>query len=216
MNNISPNRGRLTCALAAGLVACGFILSGCSSAPDESKQTAGAKLLGNLSQIESEVLADKKVTRAEMQKTLQRYTQCIEAANLKVVDSGGDKLTISRLQIDYGSDMSTYDASEKKVQECRSEVDAIDAVWEMQNAPSADDRKKALATFVTCLKAAGVQVPDNASEDAVMQAYRLAGETATKTDPKASAPGSSCASDYSQTVGIAPVDGLSDALKGLK
>ncbi|MDF0530054.1 hypothetical protein P0W64_06250 [Tsukamurella sp. 8F] len=201
--------------VVVGVAFCLGVLAGCGGPPAEQKESAGSRLLATLSAYERDALADKKVSRAEMQKALQKFTQCVEAAGLAVVDSGGRQLSLDRLQVDYGSDMSTYDASEKKVQTCRTDVDAVDAVWTMQNAPTADERRRAVDTFAACLRRVGIAVPAGAGQDEVERVYRDSHEKKAGGE-SGSDSGSGCATNYVDTMGPSAMEGLADALKALK
>lgn len=197
----------------AGLSAVLMVISGGGVACAEPQQTQGARILANPSSFEREVLADKKVTKEEMQKALAKYSQCVSKTGATLTDLHGRRLAMSNLLVNLGEDTSAYDAIEKKVQSCRAEVDAVDAVWAMQSAPTAEERRHIATDLVTCLRHDGIDVPVGAGQDEAMRLYRQSLEAAGAGDHHI---GSECVSEYYEAVGSPTPDGLADALASLK
>ncbi len=198
-----------------------LLVSGCD-AKESAAQTRGDKILSSLSDFERQVLSDKKVTRAEEQRALQIYSQCVRDAGMSVtVNSRNDRIGLSCLSV--GSEGATEEVSSKMddvISQCTNRVDAVDAVWALQNAPTKDEVKLAEANLRKCVVHAGVTVEETAGIDAVFGAVTETLQRSRERGQMPPDPGAmavrECAQAYTDVAGKVPLPGLEDALRKLK
>lgn len=199
------------------------VVSGCETVSESGRQSQGDKILSSLSDLERQILIDKKVTRAEEQRALQIYTQCINDAGMQVVVDAhtSDKIGLDYVSVESAGE-SASDSSEKERARsaCRNRIDAIDAVWVLQNAPTYEEIKLAESNLRKCVAHAGVKFDGEAGMDTVLAAIgeklqraRGTGDLNADSDVAAA---QECVRIYSDVAGKVPPPGLADALKKLK
>ncbi|GAA3220846.1 hypothetical protein ACFP63_00690 [Oerskovia jenensis] len=206
-------------AIGLGAIAILLIGTACSSAQGAPEIDARAiELLSSLSSIEQDALSDKVVSQDELEHGTRSYIECLESQGF-ATESTGLASGISGVVVEFeaGSDEEA-DSKSKLAEDCRAEVDAIDAVWLLQKQPSASELEAAKSGFVSCAHDAGYE--EIAPEDSYEQATKVLQEAVkadrTEPDPPLRLELVEQCSLELQTATVTAVPGLSDALEQLE
>ncbi|WP_173159459.1 hypothetical protein [Phytohabitans suffuscus] len=133
-----------------------------------------------MSDFERDVLRDKEVVPAELERARQIYLDCLAASGIRADQP--EPLQPGLGGIVVGFDAPGDEESDIKlaaIDDCMSDVSAVQEVWILQNQLSEEQRTAAMATFVSCVRAAGLNLPQGTRfEDAVKAAQTAEPDTA--------------------------------------
>ena len=210
----------------AGVLIAGVLLAGCGSATTTRSTSLGAQALQNLTPFEKKVLKDKTVTVAELMQARQVYTECLDTNHVGFQPGDPNELGPSGVQtlITVAPTEPNPDAVAAaltaKAHTCLDSVAAVEDVWVLQHQLSQSDLDKAKATFVTCVRNAGIPLPARATyADAGSAARTLLQNTTSELNPS-TAQGAEvvavggCLSSITQSSQVA-LPGLRQALDAL-
>lgn len=195
------------------------LVAGCAGSLSSGGNSLGAQALQNPSQFEERVLKDKHVTQAEFDESMQVYTECLAAAGLQY--------EVSPAQVGMGSVFVYHTGrpgpdSDNAEMQCVDKVSAVQNVWTLQNHLSTADLESRRATYIACLRDAGLPISDGASfEDAnsAMSAFidSLSGKQYDDASPLGKKVDKvfTCRRHYQRVSGAQPLPGLKQALETL-
>lgn len=207
-------------ATALSIILTSCVIGGCSEATGE--ESLGAQALDSLSPLEAEALQDKQITMAELERSAAVYEECLVSAGFSVEVADQAILGPSRFatEVQVGDDPAEADRYDAAGQACYDDVEAIEAVWLLQNQASDEELAAVEAAFVECARTAGAPVAEGASfEDAVTAAQDFVQEAqASSGDPGDLPPDAvavrDCLAPLSAQL-VTPLPGLDDALEAL-
>ena len=166
------------------------LLAGCGSPATTGSTSLGAQALQNLTPFERTVLKDKTVSVAELMQARQVYVECLDANHVGFTHGDPSDLGQSGIQtlITVAPTEPNPDAVAAaltaKAHTCLDSVAAVEDVWVLEHQLSQSDLDKAKATFVSCVRNAGVTLPDRATfDDAGASARTLLQDTTTELNP---------------------------------
>ncbi|WP_139107625.1 hypothetical protein [Oerskovia enterophila] len=199
----NPNRLRGSgCALLTAA-----ILAGCSATTPEEGDTPvpftptttfDDTPLADLSDFEASIFKDGNVTDDELAEATDVVKSCLLDADIEI-EMYDDLARPSSVSALFPSEPEYYAAE----QDCRANVNAVEEVWILLNAPSATDLENAGRTFSDCIATLQGASTGRSFEDAV-KFFNSESESATLDAGKAS-----CAADYRQ-VATEPSPGLGE------
>lgn len=208
------------------IVAVGMALvAGCAGTPAGAGNSMGAQALQDPSPFEKRVLADKHVTRAELDESVRVYTECLTAAGIEYEVQPGVGISSILLHgsLSPGSDSAAeLEEFDEKMEGCIDEVSAVGNVWTLQNHVSVSELETMRNTFVSCLRDAGLPLAEGAT-------YSDAREAASQLRKSMSGPMyddsteqgrtlikvTTCQQDFQGVSGAQPLPGLAEALEAL-
>jgi hypothetical protein len=177
--NTKPHLAWRSAALLAAAVAMVGVTAACGT--DADPTTLGWQELQDLSALEREVLADKHVDLAELERATQVYIECLSGLGVRAVQP--DLLRPGPSGVSSEFEAATQDDADRVfegIHDCYSEVSAIEAVWTLQNQASEEERQAAMAAFGDCVRNAGLDIASDASvEDAILAAREAIQEQRT-------------------------------------
>lgn len=194
------------------------MLTGCNQ--DGGDMSAGERVLLNLSDIEQEVLADKVVTLAELEKAAAIYAECVEPHVLEIEPwvpgqpISSSSTTITSNEKDEDAARVERDQLSREVERCYEEVDAIDAVWILQQYGDEPD-DQAEQNFINCVYELGLTKPNASFEESSIAYSAAAQQEFQSGDVSPDSPIQRCGAAFTSDAGITALPGLADALAAL-
>ncbi len=120
-----------------------------TTATRSSDVSAAYQVLSETSATEDKVLGDGVVTDLELSQAKERLRRCLIDLGITVEDSETLGAPTDLVSFWSGEDQSLEEGNEA----CRTDSDAIEAVWLMQNEPTAAEREALTLAFVDCVSA---------------------------------------------------------------
>ena len=206
-----------SCLGVVGLVVSLALSTGCAESRG-SDDSPGAQLLASLSAFESEVLVDRTVSLAELEAAGQAFAECLSAAGFTPVNDGDGigpdsiaaEIATPSEDLPEAERLAREQRQEERYEGCRDLVDAVSAVWVLQNQASEAEIQATLATLPDCLSEAGLELPSGVSPQ---DAARAAQEDRT-LDEAGRAAVDACLTAAARSSVSAPA-GLAEALARL-
>lgn len=202
--------------LCAAVVA--LAVTACARHADDG-DSPGARVLQGLGEFERQVLSDKEVSVAEIERASTIYAECLTAEGFSVDVEDPTNLGPSRWSV--GFDTPADDSAEASaaamdalMTQCYEDVDAVEAVWLLHNQPTEEERGRAQEVFVQCVAAAGVPGVSGLSFEDTAVAARDFTHAKDPSDQTAQAV-MNCYTPELMDASIMPLPGLSEALESL-
>jgi hypothetical protein len=190
----------------------------CGTGPDSN--SPGWQELQNLSAFEREVLGDKYVDLAELERANQLYSACLTAADVSAVRPDLRRPGPNGVVKEYTA--ATQDEANRKearIAECYARVSAVQEVWILQSQASEEERQLAKAAFVDCARGAGLDVSAGASfDDTALAAHQFVEAAKMRASPDATGPDPNAVGACLKTIALAlesAMPGLEEALDDL-
>jgi len=208
-------RWRRFLTLAIPVLPAAAILVGCASHGSVVDDSQGARILASLSQLEQRTLEDKVVSAGELDAAASAYRDCVTSHGF-VMDPyvPGTPVRDTPVSIVLVDD-EDGPIREAELEACRAQVDAIDSVWVLQQAPTAAQAKEAERAFVACVAGLGL-VEDGATFEDAASAFSEAAQSEEPFDEAGNPTDlQQCAADLTERAGTTALPGLAEALAEL-
>lgn len=206
---------RVACTSCVTLV--GFaLLVGCSSqGGGESERSLGEQVLADLSEVESEILQDRFVTAAELDRAVTVLLACYERNGFQPDPyEPGTPATSIPVAVTAATE-EELDALIPKVDTCKAEVDAIDAVWVLQNSARPERLEAAQNSFAACIVDLGIAAEGATYEEAAEAFGTVVSRVPAFDEEGNPSEAQACADILTQEAGSSALPGLADALAAL-
>lgn len=123
-------------------------------------------IIAKAPEFERNILKDGKVTFDEYQKSVFATVQCAKAHGITYIKpptlGPGRKYTYL---ISFGKTADKAQSLHKAFDACYQQYQyLVDIAWTIENKPSQDTTNKATAAFATCLREAGVSLPESPAD----------------------------------------------------
>jgi len=198
-------------------------ITACGQAPPPSRNGAAATLLKQITPLERRLLADKYVTFAKYEIAIQATVSCMRRHGFTVPNPvrGPDGLLNVTPSYSFGDPDSSSGPSQQKQQrvdafenQCVQESAAVEAVYMLDHAASAQQTLTDLSSMTACLRNAGVDIPARprlSQISKILHATQSAVEAGTLTSARVS----TCERDFAPA-DFQPLPGLAQALAAMK
>lgn len=207
--------------VASAFLACTITACGQSSPP--SRNGAATTVLKQITPLERKLLADKYVTFRKYEIAIQATVSCMRRHGFTVPEPvrGPDGLLNVTPSYSFGDADSSSGPSQQEQQrvdafenQCVQESAAVEAVYMLDHAASAQQTLTDFSSMTACLSNAGVDIPVRSKLSQIskiLHATQSAAEAGTLTSARASA----CERDFAPA-DFQPLPGLAQALAAMK
>jgi hypothetical protein len=218
---IRPKPPIIWLMLAGSALVCTITACGHTSSP--SQNAAAATLLKHITPLERKLLADKYVTFSKYETAIAATVSCMRSHGFSVPNPvrGPDGLLNVDPSYAFGDADSSSGPSQQEQQrvdnlenQCVQESAAVEAVYMLDHAASAQQTAADFSTMAACLRNAGVDMPTRPKLSQISKILR-ATQSAVAAGTLTSARASACERDFA-LADFQPLPGLAQALAAMK
>jgi hypothetical protein len=216
-----PNPLIIWLMMAGSVVVCTITACGQTSSPSQNDTVTN--LLNHVTPLERKLLADRNVTFGKYETAIAATASCLRSHGFTVPNPvrGPDGLLNVTPSYTFGDADSSSGPSQQAQQrvdvlenQCVQESAAVEAVYMLDHAATAQQTQADFSRMTACLRNAGVHMPARprlSQIGEVLRATRSAVEAGTLTPARASA----CERDFAPA-DFQPLPGLAQALAAMK
>ena len=198
-------------------------ITACSHTSSPSGDAAAVTLLKHITSLERKLLADKYVTFGKYETAIAATVSCLRSHGFNVPRPvrGPDGLLNVAPSYAFGDADSSSGPSQREQQrvdmlenQCVQESAAVEAVYMLDHAASAQQTAADFSTMTACLRIAGVDLPTRPKLSQISKILR-ATQSAVAAGALTSARASACERDFAPA-DFQPLPGLAQALAAMK